>query len=599
MPDNAQLIAGRYRLESVLGRGGMGQVWQARDEMLGRQVAVKEVRFPTGLADEEREVLCQRTMREARLTARVSHPGIVTIYDVVSENDRPYIVMELVNAPSLAQEIDAHGPLSPARTASMGLGLLAALDVAHLEGVVHRDVKPSNVLLSDDRVVLTDFGIATSDSDATLTSTGLLVGSPTYMSPERLRGEAIGPPADLWSLGATLYAALEAEPPFRGPTVMGTITSVLADDPPVPGVVGPLRDALLGLLTKSPERRLTSAQVRPLLRQVVERPAEAVPSPAAAAPTTTVHLPAVPPVMAPAALEPAGGDFFSWVSTDEEPKPLADPASGSEPPRGPSSAPERSGRRPGTRSLLAALAIAVLAIAAVIVSQLGGSPSPTGSPGTSLTSGDSGTHVPSSDPSGVAGPRGSTTTTAPSTKPRKSPSSSPSKSPSTSPSSSASTTTPPSASPSSTPGSVPAGYRLLHDPLNFTVAVPRGWNRRYDGGTSVDFVSPDGSSYLRVDQIAQAGPSAEQAWLDNEPSVAARLPGYHRIRIDPIDFRGWSAADWEFTWQGSSGTIHVLNRGIITDPRGFALYMSGPDATWQSQSLPVFDQAAATFEPSG
>jgi len=206
MSEEPRVLAGRYRLLSVLGRGGMGQVWLAEDEVLGRRVAVKEIRFPSGLPADEREVQRERTLREARLTARLSHPGIITVYDVVSEDGSPYIVMELITAPSLAAAIDMEGSLPPERVAQIGLRLLDALDIAHAEGIVHRDVKPSNVLLDGDRVVLSDFGIATSASDATLTTTGMVVGSPTYMSPERLRSEGIGPGGDLWSLGATLCA---------------------------------------------------------------------------------------------------------------------------------------------------------------------------------------------------------------------------------------------------------------------------------------------------------------------------------------------------------------------------------------------------------
>jgi len=161
------------------------------------------------------------------------------------------------------------------------------------------------------------------------------------------------------------------------------------------------------------------------------------------------------------------------------------------------------------------------------------------------------------------------------------------------------TTGKPDATAAEPPGEdVPPGYRLVSDPLDFTVAVPQGWERRLDGPTRVDFVSPDGSQFLRVDQIPQAGPDAEQAWLDAEPAIADSLSGYSRIRIEPLDYRGWQSADWEFTWEGESGSVHVLNRGIITEPRGFALYMSGPDATWEAKSLPVFRVAAATFEPS-
>lgn len=145
---------------------------------------------------------------------------------------------------------------------------------------------------------------------------------------------------------------------------------------------------------------------------------------------------------------------------------------------------------------------------------------------------------------------------------------------------------------------VPDGFRLVRDPLDFTVAVPDGWQRRLDGPTRVDFVSPEGDRFLRIDQRAQALPDAEQAWLEAESGTASALSGYERIRIEPVDFRRWEAADWEFVWESDGGTVHVLNRGVITDPRGFAIYMSGPDDTWEDESLPVFEVAAATFRPS-
>jgi hypothetical protein len=145
---------------------------------------------------------------------------------------------------------------------------------------------------------------------------------------------------------------------------------------------------------------------------------------------------------------------------------------------------------------------------------------------------------------------------------------------------------------------VPDGFKLRTDELGFTVAVPKGWERRVDG-TQVDFISPEGGSFLRIDQVAQAGPDAAQAWYDNEPDTEARLPGYERIRIEPVDFGQYEAADWEFTWEGDNGTIHVLNRGIITDPRGFAIYVSTPEEEWESTGVPVFQAAADAFAPVG
>ncbi len=268
MPAAERVLAGRYRLISVIGAGGMGEVWEALDLTLQRPVAVKEVRLPAGLPDLDRDMLHKRMMREALLTARLNHPGIITIHDVVSIDGRPYIVMELLPSHSLAEEIDLYGPLPAEKVAKIGLQLLDALGVAHRSGIIHRDVKPSNVLLGDDgRVVLTDFGIATSLSDGSLTTAGLVVGSPTYMSPERLRGEGIGPATDMWSLGATLYAALEGHPPFQATSALGTITAVLVDEVMAPSSQGPLHDALLGMLDKDPSQRPTQAQARPLLQR--------------------------------------------------------------------------------------------------------------------------------------------------------------------------------------------------------------------------------------------------------------------------------------------------------------------------------------------
>lgn len=295
MSEDTGVVNGRYRLHHVLGHGAMGTVWQARDETAGRLVAVKEVRFPPDLPPHERELLRGRTMRKARLTAQLDHPGIVTVHDVWGEDGRCFIVMELITGLSLDDQIDASGPLPVQQVSMIGLALLDVLAVAHRAGVIHGDVRPSNVLLADDgRVVLTELGGGVSENP--LTSTGLLIGSPTYMSPESLRGEASGPPADIWSLGATLYAALHAAPPFRGPTFTATIAAVLIDDVPSPRVHGPLRRALLGTLEKAPERRLSPEQMQPLLKE------GCVAIPAAVDPIWVTKLVApATPVMAPVA----------------------------------------------------------------------------------------------------------------------------------------------------------------------------------------------------------------------------------------------------------------------------------------------------------
>lgn len=260
------LLAGRYRLLGRLGSGGMGVVWRAFDEVLGREVAVKEVRAPEHLREADVRVLHARLVQEARAAARISHPYVITVHDVVEEHGRPWIVMELVRGRSLADVLETDGLLSPKEAARVGSAVLLALRSAHAAGVLHRDVKPANVLLQDDgRVVLTDFGIALVEGTGTLTRTGDVIGSPDYLAPERALGKHPGTPSDLWSLGATLYAAVEGMSPFRRASALGTLQAVVHEDPPPPRRAGPLAPLLLGLLRKDPHTRMGSVEAQRLL----------------------------------------------------------------------------------------------------------------------------------------------------------------------------------------------------------------------------------------------------------------------------------------------------------------------------------------------
>ncbi|MFJ4619184.1 serine/threonine-protein kinase [Streptomyces sp. NPDC088812] len=290
---SARLLAGRYRLGDVLGRGGMGTVWRAEDETLGRTVAVKELRFPSNIDEEEKRRLITRTLREAKAIARIRNNSAVTVFDVVDEDDRPWIVMELVEGKSLAEVIREDGVLEPKRAAEVGLAILDVLRSAHREGILHRDVKPSNVLIAEDgRVVLTDFGIAQVEGDPSITSTGMLVGAPSYISPERARGHKPGPAADLWSLGGLLYAAVEGTPPYDKGSAIATLTAVMTESLEEPKNAGPLKDVIYGLLTKDPERRLDDAGARRMLNAVIRAPEPGEAEPADA--TKLVPLP-VPP----------------------------------------------------------------------------------------------------------------------------------------------------------------------------------------------------------------------------------------------------------------------------------------------------------------
>src|SRR4051812_32972504 len=262
-------VAERYRLIEQLGSGGMGRVWLARDEVLRRDVAIKEVVPPPGLTAAEREELRLRTMREARAAARLNDPHVVRIYDVITTQQRPWIVMEYVPSRSLHEVIAQDGPLTPERAAHIGLAVLAALRAAHAAGVLHRDVKPGNVLLADaGRVVLTDFGLAIFEGgDGAVTRPGLILGSPQYIAPERAREGQSGPEADLWSLGATLYAAVEGRSPYARSTTFATLTALATVDPDPAQRAGVLKPVLSALLRKDPRARAGIAETERLLRK--------------------------------------------------------------------------------------------------------------------------------------------------------------------------------------------------------------------------------------------------------------------------------------------------------------------------------------------
>ena len=265
------MVAGRYRLISALGNGGMGTVWLAEDDLLSRQVAVKEVSPPADMTEHERELLRERTLREARTAARLSHPNVVTIYDVVEDDGRPWIVMELVPARSLRDVVQADGPLTAQQAAGVGLQILAALSAAHALGIMHRDVKPGNVLIdAGGRAILADFGIARTQDSTALTTSGVLVGSPSYIAPERARGERGGPESDLWSLGATLYALVEGRPAYDRAGPLPTLMAVVNEDPDPPSRAGVLWPVIRGLLDHVPSRRLGPDEAERMLRQVAE-----------------------------------------------------------------------------------------------------------------------------------------------------------------------------------------------------------------------------------------------------------------------------------------------------------------------------------------
>ncbi|MEO3872575.1 protein kinase [Nonomuraea sp. B12E4] len=279
MPEQqTRLLAERYELVAPLGRGTMGTVWRARDRALGREVAVKEIRQDPGLTEEQRAELRERMVREGRLAARINHPSVASIHDVLIQDNSPWIIMELIEARSLEQVIDEEGPLPPRLVAEIGVDLLGALRAAHARGITHRDVKPGNVLITEGgRVVLTDFGIAKAEGDSRLTKTGMVIGSPGYTAPERARGEYTGPESDIWSLGATLYFAVEGRPAYERATIAETLAALLTESADPPTQAGQLRPVLNGLLNKDYRQRLSAAKAETLLRMVADTPTSEMP----------------------------------------------------------------------------------------------------------------------------------------------------------------------------------------------------------------------------------------------------------------------------------------------------------------------------------
>ncbi|WP_159056952.1 serine/threonine-protein kinase, partial [Streptomyces scabiei] len=265
------LLAGRYRLADTIGSGGMGRVWRAHDEVLHRAVAIKELTAALYVSESEQGILLQRTRAEARAAARINHSAVVTVHDVLEHDGRPWIVMELVEGVSLADAVKERGRVEAREAARIGMWVLRALGAAHRAGVLHRDVKPGNVLLAEDgRVLLTDFGIAQVEGDTTITRTGEIVGSVDYIAPERVRGHDPGPASDLWSLGATLYTAVEGKSPFRRTTPLTTMQAVVGDEVAEPAQAGPLGPVITALLCKDPAVRPAAVEVEQMLAEAAE-----------------------------------------------------------------------------------------------------------------------------------------------------------------------------------------------------------------------------------------------------------------------------------------------------------------------------------------
>jgi serine/threonine protein kinase len=515
-----RLLAGRYLLGARLGRGGMGTVWRARDQMLDRDVAVKELSVGH-LSEEDLYIVQSRMKQEARAAARIKHPGVITIHDVLEQDGKPWIVMELIDGRSLAELVEQEGPLSPRDAADIGAKVLAALHRGHQAGVLHRDVKPANVLLErgTGRVVLTDFGIATYEGDSALTRTGDLVGSPDYLPPERVHGGRPGPESDLWGLGATIYAAVEGQSPFKRDTPITTLAAVVSEPLPEPRNAGALAPVLRALLAKEPSQRPPAEQAIRMLESV------------AAGHTMSVRG-VVPPVV-DVAERPweqqtvtSGTPIPAVLRQPTGPIPLADRADGGSPtghrvapppgggsPTGPTEVRPHPAQPPGRRRFGLTVALAGLA-AAVVAGGVAIAVMHYRTTGSTQAS----QHLPPA---------------------------------STAPTSSSSTGGQQSAAP------VPTGYQVANDPAGFSFDVPadagQPWTRYQRADGEVDY-TPDADTATPLHLIrigvtrGQSLSPFQHAQQMDQDHRQNGLPGYHLLAMNQATLNGAPAAYWRFTY---------------------------------------------------
>jgi serine/threonine protein kinase len=324
MTADGWMLAGRFRVHAEIGRGGMGVVWRARDELLGREVAVKQI-----LSQNAGDELRQRLLREARAAVLLDHASAVMVHDVVQEDDDLFIVMEYVDAPSLQELVRQEGPLPYSRAAQIGLAMLDVLNEAHRMGIVHRDVKPSNVLvLPGGRIKLVDFGIAHRAGEGTLTAAGVTLGSPSYMAPEQIGAGGVGPATDLWSLGATLYFAVEGTSPFTGANAAAILQAVLNEPPHPVRLAGPLTDLLFALMRKDPSARPHADQVRVGLERLLGSPFPTQPLVAPSPSSRTGKPWILAAVLAATALIVAGGGAAAYAGLFSDHKSTGHSAAG-------------------------------------------------------------------------------------------------------------------------------------------------------------------------------------------------------------------------------------------------------------------------------
>ncbi|GGL10034.1 serine/threonine-protein kinase [Mangrovihabitans endophyticus] len=534
-------MAGRYRLLAPVGSGGMGRVWRARDELLGRDVALKELRPPDAATPQARNAAQAEIEREARAAARLDHPGVVRIFDVVRASGRSWLVMEYVPADSLAGVIRRTGPLPHREAARIGLAVLDALSAAHDAGVLHRDVKPENVLVVDGgRVVLADFGLATV-GPVVAAADGReepLRGSPHYVAPERVRDGLSNAATDLWSLGATLYAAVEGRPPFARPSVAESLAALLAGESDPVTHPGPLHPVIARLLEAAPARRYSVAQARAELRSVAGRAIGVVTMPA--------------PGRGPDAGPDRGPDRGVVAAEAANRGAIAAVPAGV------------SWRRPGRPRRLA---LTVAGAGAAVAVAAGAAAIGWGQPGAGRSAGPSPVASIVSAGSPCSGAAFRAVAEA-------------------------------SADPDVPADTVPAGWVWRHDPAGFDVALPSGWRRAAVGDT-VCFRDADGARSFTVAAAHPDSGEPLQYWQQAEKRQTGdgELPGYRRISMD-VQLVPGGGADWEYLWEPRGGRrLHTYRALLPAGRRTYQLSWTTADFDW-SRSADMRSRVLSGFRDS-
>ncbi|MGW0830924.1 serine/threonine-protein kinase [Streptomyces prunicolor] len=573
------LLAGRYRLAESIGSGGMGRVWRAHDEVLHRAVAIKELTAALYVSESDQPRLLARTRAEARAAARINHSAVVTVHDVLEHDGRPWIVMELVEGNSLADEVKEQGRIEPAEAARIGIWVLRALRAAHAAGVLHRDVKPGNVLLGQDgRVLLTDFGIAQIEGDSTITRTGEVVGSVDYLAPERVRGADPGPSSDLWALGATLFTAVEGRSPFRRTSPLSTMQAVVEEEAGEPRYAGALAPVIAALLNKDPALRPDADQAEQMLAEAAEgrRPR------AAEEWLPTQQVGSRQGGLAenfgsgsgsgsgsgagvnPYASATGGAHPYGSATGGATPYPSATgPTTHHTPLVGGTAVPPAPPKRRRFRSVVLVIVLAALVGGgtALGLQKWNQDRDETGtSPGSGVSQ--------SPSPTGV------------------------------------------DATPSPAQGSVPANWEVHHDPWGFDVSLPKGWKRKVYGVSDdgsikqVDYTPDNGEHFVRIAlDTSPDFPTAYDHQLDLEVQLQ-RLVAYKRVTLEENTYRDRPGSLWDYTWTAQAkdtpypGPRRAIEETYMSrDGVEFAIYMSSPAADWAATSA-QFKSVLQSWSPN-